>query len=755
MSNRNYRPIESIRLEAELSLADFLFDQEIISESAYAIEYMGTKTFDLMESASRSNSPGYYYGKGKDAIYYVDFRNIWNNVKDYPSTEDVYRVFHPSVQNVEANTATTWSSRVLNKFLGGNKGDPGVPEARTELVAKTTRERTDLEKKIRAGEAEELADDFGEYSIDGGYQRKSSRSGNIERASTLFPGELYSDQSRIPKRRWGSWWKRFLRARTSVADPESGLLAMRKWSKHFIMGYQITPNLLFEIWYNNMDSTFSVHDKYGNVVQRGDSIPLIRDALNVLFHNVADASPKDAEILNMRTPSLRRVNQDIEAALSGSVDSARSYAERVRDRKEKTIQQQEAERKRRQEKEERGIELGADIRGEETRKSEEETVQSFRDRVKNAVKDKAKEAAKQAADNYKQSTQSGVASPSYAKNTKQTDDVSDEAARRREARQAEAMRREETRDAERKRKMETEKLKAQSELAAKIDDLSQELEDMRSDPAYFDDEATRQEEIRKAEQELADVQKAVAEYEDDDFDSRLKAEFEKLNKKIEASNKRREKKKSDDSPSLDDYVNSGKNKKKKSVNESAIDDLLGGQADNDAEFDLQDYDMNPLYRPEVNREVEQTRQKAENSPFTKQLINSMFLEGFVQVYDQTRVKDNRTFIRRIFDRLKIFRGRVEPIALPSRIVSSYMKVKGFFAGAQARADFIIGYTINDVANFEIWYVQEISADGTQQYASFYLYDVTAMKIIQKNIPHYRNAVQLLILKIGSEDTKGA
>lgn len=745
MSERTFRPIESIRLEAELTLADFLYENELITESQYTVDYMGSNTQSLLESASRSNSPGYYYGKGQSAIHYIDFRNIWNNVRDYPSTKDVYLAMHPQESSVATATPGTWAGRVLSKFLDQ------VPEARKELIASSVGERTKKEEEIRLKQVDDYADEFGDMSIDGGYQRKSSRSGNIERASTLFPGDLYSDVSRIPRRRWGSWWKRFLRAKTSVQNPDQSIFAMRNWSKHFVMGYQITPTLFFEIWYNNMDSTFSVHDKYGNPVRQGDNIPLIRDALNILFHSVADASPKDAEILNFRSPNLRKVNRDIEQALSGQVDGVRTYADRVKERKEKIIAAEKKERERRQDQQEREMRAAASSRGEMEREEDEKVVNDMKDRIKSSIKNAAGNAVKKSVDAYKNSTKVQEIRD-REQNTSRTSSDEDAARKRREERQSGIQARID-------RETQEKAMRAQAELKTQEEKISQELEDMKSDSGYFDDERTRQEEIRKAEQELKAIQRATEKYDnrEQDFDSRLAAEMERLKNKAEQSRKRRQKKKTTakDEETLDDYVraNTGDNGKK--VNESAMDDLIGRDGDMEVDFDPSDYDQNPLYNPRVNQEVEQVRQKAEASPFTRQMISSMFLEGFVQVYEQTRVRDNRTFVRRIFDRLKIFRGRVDPVALPTRIVSSYMRTKGFFAGTQARADFIIGYTLNDVANFEIWYVQEISGDGKSQYASFYLYDVTAMKILQKDIPYYRNAIQMLMLKIGSDDTKGA
>lgn len=753
---KEYKSIESIRLEAELLLADYLFENEFITESAYKLQYVGSSSQTLLENTSRQNSPGYHYNK----IHYIDFKNVWNNIRDYPTIEDVYRVFHPGVGQIASNTASNWAGRALKKFLGeGN--DPGVPEARKELVAKTTRERSEVEKKIRAGEVEEYEDEFGSMSIDGGYQRKASRSGNIERASTLFPGDLYSDVSKIPKRRWGSWWKRFLRRQTSVADPESSILSMRKWTKHFIMGYQISPTLFFEIWYNSMNSTFSVHDKNGNVVRQGADIPLMRDALNVLFHNVADTSPQDAAVLNMRSPDLRKVNQDIARALNGEIDVAQSYAERMRERKDKIVELRKQQEERDREKAEQRDRAAANARGGFEREAEEDTDQSIKDKLKDAAKAKMKDAVKKGFENYKKSADN------FSKgDDDKVDTVYANAEKRRRAKQRAAAAAQFDAESEpsnqstpeytsrEKQEEEDKRLAAEKDLKSQIAQAEKELADIEYDSASAPSEIERAALQRELEVELHDMKAAAEKLEDGEFNSRLERELRSIERRAatrDAKKERRKNKKEKDD--MEEYARKRNKGKNNSVSE-AVDPFSELSNDEDGSIDIDDYAENPLYHVLANQEVEAVRKKAETSPFTRQLMNTMFLEGFIQMYEKTRVRDNRTFIRRIFDRLRLFRGRVEPIALPTRVVSSYMRAKGFFGGAQARADFIIGYTINDVADFEIWYVQEISKDGKAQIASFYLYDITAMKVIERDIPHYRNAVQMLLLKIGSEDTKG-
>lgn len=765
MSGKEYVSIESLRLQAELLVADYLVENQIITESEYKVGFLGSSSFDLLESVSRQDSPAYWYGD----IHYNDFKLVWNNIKDYPKTISVWRMFHPKADMTDmekaTNAANAWARRILRKFL------KDLQQANIELVAKSADERNRLVAHYdRTGEIdpEEFPIDT---SIDTGRHRRGSQTGNLERASQFYAGELYNDESRIPLRRWGSWWKRYVSARTSV-DTGSSAFSIAKWTRHFILGYAIDKNIVFEIWYSSHDGTFSVHDRYGNPVRRGDGIPLMRDALNLLFHNIAEYSPEDASIIKSSGPDLRRVNQDLARMLAGTVSAADDYAARMTDRKERIKNARlrakiEAEAKKGQadiaaEQKEREREQK---RAEKDRKDNKSGFEKFADGVKGAAMaakaaykyaKKAKERmsefrakmakAKAKSDHLKrmkaiQMDSLGVAVPNDFKRRESEIDKRMEAVEKeyeKAARAPEPQTKEEMEALDSILKRVDEMLKSTDRLIADQEKSAKQILDELEDEGR---RMTSEVQHSKAQQQLFDrrIRELNRRDRDRSKSPTLEDKFPELH--VDVGNKAKPKPKK--------KVNIKKNNRKKTVNESILDQLDSVDVSRSGvDRDLSDYAQNPLYQEKTNSEVERIRKSSEDSPYTRQVINAMFLDGFVRTYHETRVRRRNVFVRVLERFFRLFRGRPQPIVLPTKVASRRQRIRGFFAGTQARADFIIGYTIDDKVNYEIWYVQELSADAKRQIASFYLYDVTAEKVIEGNLPHYRNAIHALLMKIG-------
>lgn len=754
MSGKEYVSIESLRLQAELLVADFLTENEIITESEYKVGFIGSTSLYLLESASRQDSPAYWYGD----IHYNDFKLVWNNVRDYPKTISVWRMFHPKTDMTDIEKATksanSWARRILRKFLRD------LQQASTELTAKSADERNRLVASLDRGDID--PDHFPiDASIDTGRQRRGSRTGNLERASQLFAGDLYGDESRIPLRRWGSWWKRYIQARTSV-DTGSKIFAITNWTRHFILGYAIDKSILFEIWYSSHDGTFSVHDRFGNPVRRGENIPLMRDALNLLFHNIAEFSPEDEAILRGSGPDLRRINQDIARMLSGSVTSAADHAARMTDRKERIRHARkkaeiEAEVKRGR------AEIDAEARERERQEKADEKARNKEQTNSKAFSDGIRGAAQAAKKTYEYTKRLRVLFNGIQRRMNGIK--------------------------EKKSKMDN-LLKTTSELGVAIptnsirlrrsnsavDDWMKKANQAYEDIAKAPVPETKEDmekmltDVKRIEKILEDTDKAVKDYEKTateiidelkDEHRRMRAEVQQANSRsqtfdrnVRDLNRRDKKTLKDRHPELD--VNKKRKKgTKKSINENVLDQLDSVKVDPSVGRDLSDYAQNPLYQEKVNNEVDRVRNNSETSTYTRQVISAMFYDGFVKTYNETRVRRRNVFVRILERFFRLFRGRPQPIALPTKVASRRQRVRGFFAGTQVRADFIIGYTINEKANYEIWYVQELSHDAKRQLSSFYLYDVTSEKIIEGNLPHYRNAIHALMLKIGADvDVEG-
>ena len=119
-----------------------------------------------------------------------------------------------------------------------------------------------------------------------------SSSGRGPKNLELFPGDFYSDMTRIPPRRWHAWYKLWKR-KTPVPRRERGISDMRKpkiyFRKIFLFGYQFTDGSLFELWYDSHDAEYIVHDEYGNEAQ--NRFRIMGDAINGFIYYIAASDP--------------------------------------------------------------------------------------------------------------------------------------------------------------------------------------------------------------------------------------------------------------------------------------------------------------------------------------------------------------------------------------------------------------------------------------------------------------------------------
>lgn len=151
---------------------------------------------------------------------------------------------------------------------------------------------------------------------------------------------------------------------------------------------------------------------------------------------------------------------------------------------------------------------------------------------------------------------------------------------------------------------------------------------------------------------------------------------------------------------------------------------------------------------ELDRDAIAVRKMAEQSPFTTSAIRSS-VGDLLRSYDTSRVKKER----RLDQLLKgeIFRGRKAKLVTPGANVSFFDRLRMAIKGIDYRADFVIGFSLRDEINIEVWYITEPDVNNPQKtISSFYVYDVTAQKLVRANLPYYRNAVQVVLAKIGVE-----
>lgn len=110
----------------------------------------------------------------------------------------------------------------------------------------------------------------GEASNDGQYRYVNS---------SLFPGEIYTGQTRLSRRRL-----------IRLAHEAEGIL-IKEYKNVFILGYEFDKhNLFYEIWYSESTSSYFIVDKYGSI-QHNNHLKHLKNAIDVLIQLISDENP--------------------------------------------------------------------------------------------------------------------------------------------------------------------------------------------------------------------------------------------------------------------------------------------------------------------------------------------------------------------------------------------------------------------------------------------------------------------------------
>jgi len=114
------------------------------------------------------------------------------------------------------------------------------------------------------------------------------------------------------------------------------------------------------------------------------------------------------------------------------------------------------------------------------------------------------------------------------------------------------------------------------------------------------------------------------------------------------------------------------------------------------------------------------------------LINASVVE-----YKETRMNRNK-----INSAWKFLLGR--DITYPTKYLGGGIKNAVLkLIGKDREASFVVGYSLADKLNFEIWFVKSINSGK----GSFYVFDITSAKVLAKNLPNMRQAYAHIAKKI--------
>lgn len=544
------------------------------------------------------------------------------------------------------------------------------------------------------------SENIGKNSIDTGSGRRTNSSTiqNINQ-DNIFNGEFYRDRSRIKR---GILYKfiQMMKRQSDDMNKKTDFGTLRVWKKTFLLGYYVERKMFFEIWYNSYNSKFVVYDMNG--VEKADPTDSLQESIRMLVRIVAQESPDDRDIL-----SSNRGGRNLSTSVSNAM------AKNIRpDLKDKMREEEDIRREKRRERKEREEEI-------ERQKKEQETKNYF------------KQTAKAMSDNLQKERKNA-----YEQKRKE--------------------REEEQRDRE---EFEKEKRKQEKEVAAR-QERDEEEKKARQNPSPSVDQQSMDKFVtnkksRKSTDELMN-----------DFNKKTNPSTEKAfadqQKRRDKIAKKKNANMTNADTTSDDSKAAGKGTYDffERINE-AFDDIVPYGEDSDYTYS----DMTRVEREEEEereeekriidfegREFDQTAQEVQayalRSPYTKQMLLGDISDS-IEEYTKTRV-DKRSILRRLLDKIKTFRGRSERVVNPmtSFDKGSYIRRLGntiFNEGV--RADFIIGFTLNNIVNIEIWYITEFDSTTEDYVSSFYVYDVEAMKYIRTNLPYYRNAMQVVGQKI--------
>lgn len=681
----------------------------------------------------------HYHGKPID---WKRFYHVYTDYENFPTPTDIMAAigFPPEAFNSH-ESMTKALNRIRKYFVKNNI------EARQSGIGEVN---TDKRKQ-----AYYLQDDDQEdrpvASVDGINPGKRNRKTPSSKVigmlndQSVMPGEFYNDISRIKRNKWGNWIRFWEKQMSRIKDQRS--LLGRVWQKTFIMGYQFDKRMFIEIWYNSATSSFSIYDQNG--VEVGKPTETLQESIRFFVHHLVQHSEEDREVFqrdraatqvaqsSLRALS-RSLNQDVNAASReaelASIEARGGAPTSIRDavaastsqfkawQDANTQKHDEAKAKRNSQNFTTDTwEMGT-RRANAQAKERDDNLKAERDRKKKEAEDFKKKSeddfVKRASDRFGQkinkSTIDGEATV--------VDDKQDRSLPHKKAdpkagnveydpfvggkegdltpQQAEVLR----------RKYEDKKQEFEKQQEH-LEQLKQEQREMKKNRKALGD---RFDVLNRRNRSASAVVQKRKEITQD--------EMEKLEKQVKAQDK---------TPN-----STGKNKRR-SVNEAFEDSV----------FDLKDTknaEAVSMASRELDQQAVSLRNMAKNSPFTTASISNAVMDDMITTYDQTRAGKQVRRPKNFLD--KWFRGRKAPIVLPNEKAGIWDSIRMAMIGARYRADFVIGYSLRDEINVEIWYITEPS--NGKMVSSFYVYDVTSAMVIRSNLPYYRNAVQVVMAKVG-------
>lgn len=695
-------------------LLDELLNHGVLNESAHK----KIKSLTILNESSGVERNIVIQGR---TFLRLNFLAVWENIKDFPELIDVVNAlgFTPfdfsenPDPKVQTASIRRYFVRVIDRFnekVNLDAGEYQLPKWADRY--KFYQRKAKRDASIALGDP--TIDD-----IDGGRPNQSNRITRMAdkiNSQELLDGIFYADFTKIPKSRWGGWLRFWDRIKSSISRDKK--LLGRTWGKVFILGYQVERNVFYEVWYNSIDSTFTIHDRSG--IDVSVKSPTISEAIRNLVQAIAQYSENDGAFFNSGTN--RALANSVTRALTSNIDQRAEELKRIDDRESKRRQDEADKAEKRKEK----FKRDAKQLMRRTAEKANELRKEYEIGVQVAASDYADKVGKQAKNAWDQ-----VKIDDYEDTPKPRGSFRDQSMN----------------------------------------------DDSRSN---FDSDFSKiTDEIRNAERQgrshkSSDVGYGGASISSNysqgaDWASQKMRKKDTLDKARSAQDRRHEMEKQ----RAERRALSTKNKNRKAVKNitesddfQAMQDLYEQFSEDDLQFiadEAFDEIDGIVDNSQHEQQIKNMRRDAQKSPYTQAALKQTFMGQVISTYDETRVGNHwgrffQSQILRKWNPLNWFFNRRSggKIELPKDKPSTFKRTMMSILGQRHRADFILGYSLSNRVDFEIWYVTEPNPEWSvfnqnvkTTIASYYVYDINSGKVLSRYIPYYRNAVQVVMAKIGT------
>lgn len=691
-------------------LLELLHETGSITESRLSII-----TNSVMITENRQNTPTTFIHKEK-IITWDQFRTIYTDYDTYPAVEDIWlglgyptRVFEPTIQGVKQTASANMRralDRVYKHFQSLNK------EARDILVKPSQRMKAYSNVYDSENEEYEIEDPTRDDINPGrrGVRNRSTQIIDRINSQDLLNGEFYSDFSRIPPSRWSSWLRFWDREKTSVKHDKA--LFGRTWKKTFVLGYQVEKNLSYEIWYNSLDSSFSVHDYRGNQMLR--RFPTLSEAVKGIFNAIAQSSTQDKEFfVAMNNPIAMSIARTMVNSLDTHIDDLMAMDKQEQEEeKRKQLEAQAA-------KEKRKAEAAAAV--QRAMKKREENMAHYRSLNAEKIDSFYDDVAKAEDESVRQA---------FSALEKFGNVVADGA------------------------------LKAFAEGKTSVEEFAKKAAGVYSLYNTPEEKEIRERHLgakHDVSAYVAAVRELAAKKKADEI---LAATNKSKNATPPPPDPKKQKAKANAAAALAKYRD--RNKK-----EEKIDEGFSWLMEHTDAYDAIEDVMDDAIDNRHYQTIKQIRKEAEGST-TQAAMKAAINDDLITTYDKTRVAELSTTAEKYFPTFMkmlgswVNAGRSEPIVLPTdkRVKD---KLRMALRGQRYSADFIIGLNLSNAVNLEIWYITEPNpsyslsvfggvSDGFAKnptISTFYVFDITSGRLLRKYVPYYRNALQIAMSKLSA------